>query len=168
MNNKADIREIVSENEKEQISRGILLSLPHWFGIPESTKAYIRECRHMTFWAAFIEEKPAGFLAVKAHNSYSAELYVMGVLEQFHRQGVGTSLFSRCLEWARQRGYEYLQVKTLDESHPDPFYAKTRKYYQAMGFRPLECFSTVWGESCPCLVMVLHIPSICSDGLSSH
>ena len=47
-----------------------------------------------------------------------------------------------------------LQVKTLSESHPDAGYAKTRAFYRAMGFHPLEEFKTLWGEANPCLLMV--------------
>jgi len=50
-----------------------------------------------------------------------------------------------------------LQVKTLDKSHPDKNYACTRKFYEAMGFRPLECIPELWGKDNPCLIMVMYI-----------
>ena len=52
------------------------------------------------------------------------------------------------------RGIEFLQVKTLSPAHPDKNYAKTRAFYGAMGFRPLEEFPDLWGEQNPCLQMI--------------
>ena len=74
-----------------------------------------------------------------------------------HKQGIGKALFNRILQWAKERGYEYLQVKTLDESHPDMYYSITRKFYLSIGFRPLECFPVLWGEANPCLIMIRRI-----------
>ena len=78
----------------------------------------------------------------------------MGVLPEHHRCGAGRALLSRCHAWCKAQGCEFLQVKTLDASFPDEGYEKTRRFYEAMGFRPLE-FLPLWGESCPCLMMVL-------------
>jgi hypothetical protein len=47
-----------------------------------------------------------------------------------------------------------MQVKTLGPSRLDEHYAKTRAFYEAMGFRPLEEFKQIWDENNPCLVMV--------------
>jgi ribosomal protein S18 acetylase RimI-like enzyme len=47
-----------------------------------------------------------------------------------------------------------MQVKTLGPSRPDEHYAKTRAFYEALGFRPLEEFKQIWDENNPCLVMV--------------
>ena len=35
---------------KRAIAREVLADLPEWFGIPESTEEYIRECGSMTFF----------------------------------------------------------------------------------------------------------------------
>lgn len=57
----------------------------------------------------------------------------------------------------RAAGVGFLQVKTLSPTHPDPFYARTRQFYQSMGFQPLEEFPTLWGEANPCLLMIKHL-----------
>jgi len=44
-------------------------------------------------------------------------------------------------------------VKTLDESAPDAFYAKTRQFYLRAGFKPLEVFPLHWNKENPCLFM---------------
>jgi len=108
----------------------------------------------MPFFAAFTETGVAGFLTVKENNSYTAEIHVMGIKKEHHRKGIGKELYNACYAWCKNKGYEYLQVKTLDESHPDANYAITRKYYFSMGFRPLECLPDLWGKENPCLIMV--------------
>lgn len=148
---------LAEEREREGIAAEVLYDLPEWFGIPESTEEYIRESASMAFLAAFEGEEPAGFLAVKRNNPYTAEIYVMGIKKKYQRQGIGRKLYQACYQWCREQGFEYLQVKTLDESHPDEHYALTRKYYLSMGFRPLECFPDLWGKENPCLVMVQYI-----------
>lgn len=151
------IKEIKDEEEKKKISTSILESLPNWFGIQESRQEYISESSNLPFFAAFDESKPLGFISIKENNQYTAEIYVMGVLPDCHNQGIGTSLFNRVLQWVKEKGYEFLQVKTLDESHPDIYYAKTRKFYASVGFKPLECLPELWGEENPCLIMIQHI-----------
>jgi len=51
-------------------------------------------------------------------------------------------------------GIEFLQVKTLSASHPDEGYRKTRAFYFAYGFRPLEEFPTLWSPDQPALQLV--------------
>jgi hypothetical protein len=50
-----------------------------------------------------------------------------------------------------------LQVKTLSASRPDPGYDKTRAFYLAFGFRPLEEFPTLWYPSNPALQLIKSI-----------
>jgi GNAT superfamily N-acetyltransferase len=151
------IKEVINEQEKMEISTYILESLPNWFGIPESTKQYISESSKLPFFAAFDASKPLGFISMKENSKYTAEIYVMGVLPECHNQGIGKSLVNRVLWWAKEKGYEFLQVKTLDESHPDIYYARTRKFYESVGFKPLECLPELWGKENPCLIMIQHI-----------
>ncbi len=139
----------------------ILRTLPEWFGIEEATQHYIETIATLPTWLASLDGVPLGFLAIMQHSPAAAEIYVMGVLPEAHRQGVGRALLGRAEAYLREQGIEYLQVKTLSAAHPDAGYAKTRAYYQAMGFRPLEEFPTLWGEANPCLMMVkkLEAPS---------
>jgi GNAT superfamily N-acetyltransferase len=95
-----------------------------------------------------------GFLALKLHTEAAAEIYVMGVRPGSHRRGIGTALLESAEAFLRQRGFEYLQVKTLGPSHPDVGYAATRSFYAARGFRPLEELTAIWGEENPCLILV--------------
>jgi chloramphenicol 3-O-phosphotransferase/GNAT superfamily N-acetyltransferase len=132
----------------------ILRALPEWFGVEEATQQYIRDIETMPTMLAEIDSQPVGFLTLKQHSPYAAEIHVMGVQPETHRQGVGKALLAQAENYLRQQGVAYLQVKTLSAAHPDAGYAKTRAFYQKMGFRPLEEFPTLWGEANPCLMMV--------------
>ena len=132
----------------------ILRSLPAWFGIEEATAQYIKDTDRLPTWMARVEEEVVGFLAIRQHSAYAAEIHVMGIRPEMHRTGIGRALVQTVEAVLRDSGTEYLQVKTLSPSHPDKNYAKTRQFYLAMGFRPLEEFPDLWGEANPCLQMV--------------
>ena len=132
----------------------ILRSLPEWFGIEESVAHYSSEIDRLPTFLACGSEQVIGFQSVKQHNPYSAEVYVMGVKPEAHRCGIGRALMDEAQAWLSAQGVEYLQVKTLGPSHSDLNYARTRAFYAAMGFRPLEEFRQIWNEQNPCLILV--------------
>jgi ribosomal protein S18 acetylase RimI-like enzyme len=132
----------------------ILRALPEWFGIEEATRQYIRDVETMPTFLATVDEGVVGFLTFRQHSQYAAEIHVMGVHPQAHRQGVGRALMQALEVHLQGQGIEYLQVKTLSPAHPDRNYATTRAFYHAMGFRPLEEFTDLWGEQNPCLQMI--------------
>lgn len=148
------VRFITDKTEKKNISSMILHSLPAWFGIPSATASYIEQSAEMPFIAAFNGDNATGFLTIKETSPNAAEIYVMGVLPQYHRKGTGKALMDSCTAYCKDKGYALLHVKTLDSSHPDEGYEKTRLFYTAMGFLPLETMKELWGEDNPCLVMV--------------
>lgn len=49
---------------------------------------------------------------------------------------------------------KFLTVKTLSDSHPNKHYEKTRYFYKAIGFYPIEEFKMLWGKTNPCLLML--------------
>ena len=153
---KSEIRLITNEHEKEQIATFILNDLPDWFGLPESTMEYISESKLMPFWASFSKDKPNGFIVLKETSKYTAEIYVMGVLKDEHHSGIGTRLWNYFLQYAKEHGYEYVQVKTV-ESGNNKYYDITNKFYKHLGFRELEVFRTLWDECNPCQVYVMGI-----------
>ena len=55
---------------------------------------------------------------------------------------------------ARSQGAHWFHVKTLSPRDPDENYEKTRAFYAAMGFEPLEEIVEVWGPDNPCLLLV--------------
>ena len=149
----AEIRDINAPEHKAHICNAILRALPSWFGIEASIIEYGKDTQAMPFWAAFEGDVPVGFLALKEHNAYTSEIYVMGVLKEYHRRGIGRELVACCEGFCRGKGVEYLTVKTLDASRESLGYAKTRQFYFSAGFRPLEVFPLHWDQSNPCLFM---------------
>jgi GNAT superfamily N-acetyltransferase len=133
-----------------------LRALPQWFGIEESTQEYIEGVADPArpFFAVYDNDQVAGFASLTLHNEHTAEIYVMGVAPSHHRQGIGRTLIAACENFCRETARTLLTVKTLAPTHPDPHYAFTRKFYEGMGFLPVEIFPTLWGEGCPCLLMV--------------
>ncbi|MBN2004412.1 MAG: GNAT family N-acetyltransferase [Anaerolineae bacterium] len=132
----------------------ILRALPEWFGIEEATVQYIHDVDELPTFVAWIDGRAVGFMSVKQHFPQSAELYVLGVLPDMHRHGVGRALLDAVEAHLQEQGVEFLQVKTLSPAHPDKGYAQTRAFYEAVGFKPLEEFPTLWGEANPCLLMI--------------
>lgn len=47
---------------------------------------------------------------------------------------------ARAIEYAKESSARYLTLKTLSASQPNEFYARTRKFYEAWGFVPIEEF----------------------------
>jgi GNAT superfamily N-acetyltransferase len=140
--------------DKADICIPIVRALPDWFGIEASILHYATEINILPTFLAIEASRTIGFLSIKQHTPYSAEVYVMAVLPEVHHQGVGRSLMSQAQAWLKRQNIQYLQVKTLGPSDPDEKYAKTRLFYEAMGFRPLEEFKQIWDEDNPCLIMV--------------
>jgi len=131
-------------------------SLPDWFGIEESIRQYRRDLETMETIVADAEGQVIGFLTLRRHNPHSAEIQVLAVRRGHHRRGVGRALVERGEEIAAGSGSEFLQVKTLGPSRPDAAYERTREFYVAVGFRPLE-ENHLWGERIPCLILVKHL-----------
>jgi ribosomal protein S18 acetylase RimI-like enzyme len=132
----------------------ILRLLPDWFGIEEAILDYEREIEHLPTFLAKADGSVLGFLSLKQHTPYSAEILVMAVHPDVQRGGIGRALVDAAEAHARGLGVEYMQVKTLGPSRPNEGYARTRAFYEVMGFRPLEEFKQIWDENNPCLVMV--------------
>lgn len=150
---------MVTTGEQSPQTVGRLLALlPAWFGIEESN-AHYREVAHMmpTYLAwpegAAGASEPAGVLLAARHFPGAAEIYLLAVDPAVHRQGAGQALIGALERDLVADGARLLQVKTLGPSHPDEGYRKTRLFYQAMGFEPLEENAELWGHS-PCLIMV--------------
>jgi GNAT superfamily N-acetyltransferase len=128
----------------------VLEALPDWFGLPDAVDDYVREVASLPVLAV----GDVGFLALKIHSETAAEIYVMGVLPEHHRGGIGSALVAEAEKLLRGIGVEYLQVKTLGPSRPDDQYEATRRFYESRAFRPLEETTAFWGEENPCLILV--------------
>jgi GNAT superfamily N-acetyltransferase len=144
----------VHEHGSGEICRRVLAALPTWFGIPESVDEYVAKADEHPTVVATADGEDVGVLTLVVHTPYAAEVYVMGIRPEHHRQGIGRRMLEVAETWLRERDIEYLQVKTLSPRHPDPGYVATRQFYFAVGFRPLEEFPELWQPENPALQMI--------------
>lgn len=132
----------------------LLHGLPDWFGIEDATSRYIEAARTMPTVLCLEAGAVVGALLWTKHFPAAAEIYLMAVDAARHRRGIGTVLLARAEQELRADGVELLQAKTLGPSHADEAYAKTRLFYEACGFVPLEEIFGVWAEDNPMLILV--------------
>ncbi|HET7018890.1 MAG TPA: GNAT family N-acetyltransferase [Streptosporangiaceae bacterium] len=157
---------IVSTGEQApEMVEALLKTVPEWFGIEESNTAYVESARHLPTYLArprAPEElapgagpgaDPVGVLLATRHFPGAAEIHLMAVARTEHRRGVGRALVTALERDLVADGVTLLQVKTSGPSYPDVGYAKTRLFYQAMGFEPLEELADFWPTN-PCLIMI--------------
>lgn len=147
------IQEVFDQKVKSDICNIILRELPDWFGVEASIVDYVSKVKTMPFYAVFDEQNPVGFVAIKIHNTYTAEVCVMGVISRYQRGGLGTRLISAVEEYCCSNNFEFLTVKTLADTVQYEPYERTRRFYHKMGFVPLEIFPLHWDEENPCLFM---------------
>ena len=140
--------------EKKNITRYILEALPDWFAVAESREAYIENSVNHIFFAAFVDENPVGFLYLKETGKDTVEIAVMGVLKEHHRKGIGKKLFETAKRTAREKGYSFIQVKTVKMGTFDD-YDETNRFYLALGFKEFEVIPTFWDERNPCQIYVM-------------
>ena len=145
------ICQLTSSTEKQAVTRSILEALPEWFGIPEAREDYITESGDKQFFCPYDADKPVGFLYLKETGTATVELYVMGVLKEYHRQGIGRELFQSAKEAAGKAGYSFMQVKTVQMGNT------RNQFYLSLGFQEFEVFPTLWDEWNPCQVYVMAI-----------
>jgi len=148
------------KNGDPKVCETILRSLPDWFGIEESTKAYIVESSKLPMIIGYDKEVPVAFVNIKNHGIHTSEIYVMGILPEFHRQKIGFQILNEVEKRMAFQGVSFLQVKTLAQDRECRFYNKTRLFYKSYGFLEVEVFPTLWGEANPCQLLIKSIPKI--------
>ena len=148
------IVQIHEQEEKKKITREVLEALPDWFGIPEARENYIAKSADQPFWCAYDEEKIVGFLYLYETGKDTVELYVMGVRKEYHRKGIGKALFGAAYQAAREMGYSFIQVKTVQMGRYED-YDDTNRFYLSLGFKEFEVFPTLWDEWNPCQIYVM-------------
>lgn len=148
------IRNIVDNDKKKSISREILETLTEWFGIEESREEYIADTINQKFYVADENNKSIGFLTIKETSKDTIELAVIGVLKEYHRRGIGRQLFEEAIRDAKNKGYSFIQVKTVKKGCYEE-YDKTNEFYISLGFKELEVFPTLWDENNPCQIYIM-------------
>ncbi len=155
-NDRTMIERISDADSKKAIARRILEALKDWFEVDESREKYIAESAGWIFLAAREGDEYAGFLCLKETGKDTVELAVMGVLKEYHRRGLGRELFEAAKEIAIEKGYSFMQVKTVQMGVYED-YDITNRFYQSCGFREFEVIKELWGEENPCQIYVMSL-----------
>jgi GNAT superfamily N-acetyltransferase len=134
--------------------RAILDELPEWFGIPEAVDDYVTAADAHPSVIASVEGVDVGITTIVRHGPRAAEVHLMAVVPSHHRRGIGRAMLNEAERVLADESIEFLQVKTLSASDPDPGYAKTRAFYLAYGFGVLEEFPALWGPDNPAVQLV--------------
>ncbi len=146
------IEEVKDANQKMAVVAEVLKDLPEWFGIPESTQAYIEDAKDLQVWAAYQERDLAGFVSLSYSSEDCAEIDCLGVKKAYQGRGIGSQLLAT-LESEANKNVDFLQVKTVAQgSNKD--YDRTNVFYRNLGFKKLEIFPQLWGPQNPCQILI--------------
>ena len=133
----------------------IIGALPDWFGLEVGIVDCAAAVRSQD---GLVAERPdgsvGGFLTWMRHFPASAEITWMAVAPEVHREGIGRALIAALVERLDRDGARLLLVKTLSERGDSEHYDRTRAFYQAMGFLPLQEMPELWDEENPALLLV--------------
>jgi GNAT superfamily N-acetyltransferase len=136
----------------------ILAELPEWFGMPQSNAAYIARAEREQAWIAEDGAEAVGIMILADPGFAAIDIHLLAVRRRAHRRGIGRALVRHAVSETRALGRSYLTVKTRGPSLPYEPYERTRAFYEAAGFTPLEEFTAIWGPENPCLIMVMPLP----------
>ena len=149
------IEEVMNEAQKMAVVAEVLHDLPEWFGIPESTQAYIEGAKDLQVWAAYQEGDLLGFVSLSYSSEDCAEIDCLGVKKSSQGQGIGRELITT-IEREAVKQVDYLQVKTVAEgSNKD--YDRTNVFYRSVGFKKLEIFPQLWDLKNPWQILIKKI-----------
>ena len=146
------IEEVKYENQKKAVVAEVLKDLPEWFGIPESTQAYIEGTTDLQVWAPYQESDLTGFVSLSYSSEDCAEIDCLGVKKAYQGRKIGSQLLATLESEARKK-VDYLQVKTVAESS-NKDYDRTNVFYRSLGFKKLEIFPQLWGSQNPCQILI--------------
>ena len=85
------IEEVKDEDQKMAVVDEVLKDLPEWFGIPESTQAYIEGAKDLQVWAAFQESNLLGFVSLSYSSEECAEIDCLGVKKLIKVEELGVN-----------------------------------------------------------------------------
>jgi GNAT superfamily N-acetyltransferase len=144
--------EVVRRQDPEAV-RAILDSVPDWFGIPESNANYVRDGGRLPSYLAVDGDDVVGVALLNEHFPTSRELHLIAVRGDRHRQGIGRALLATIEADLRAAGVQILEVHTLGPSDDDEGYARTREFYLAQGFVPINELQRIDWDG-PTLILV--------------
>lgn len=131
----------------------ILRSLPDWFGIEDAIVGYVGDAAELPSYLAVVDGEVVGIALVRRHFPQSAELHLIAVAPTHHNHGVGRTLVRAIEGDLTSSGGQLLAVHTVGPSYENAAYARTRGFYQRLGFVPLQEFDRIDWDG-PTLVLV--------------
>ena len=133
-----DLRiEQVTGDLAEQICRDISANLPEYFGLPEVNEHYAQGVRSRIAFAAIVNQQYVGLISIEFPYPENANIYWLGVLQNFHSKGIGRNLITEALKFLTKNKIKTISVETLSPIEGDKNYLKTYHFYQSIGFLPL-------------------------------
>jgi GNAT superfamily N-acetyltransferase len=138
-----------------QACDAIVRGLPDWFGLESGIsdcEAAVRSQEGLV--AERGDGSVAGFLTWVRHFPETAEITWMAVAAGEHRRGTGRALIEALSGRLGDDGVRLLLVKTLSANGDSEHYDRTRAFYLAMGFLPLQEMPELWDAENPALLLV--------------
>jgi GNAT superfamily N-acetyltransferase len=132
------IEQLGRPQRKREVCQTVLQQLPSWQEYGTTLQECVLQVAGLRVWCAMEETEPVGFAALKRHSDAASEIYMLCVLPQYRRQGVGRMLLwemeDQCMAW----GNNFLTAKTFAAAYPSPEQEQLRSFYSKMGFKTLE------------------------------
>ena len=129
--------ETITPDLAEGLCRKITVDLPEYFGLPEVNEHYAIGVRSRLNLAARVGEEYVGLISIDFPYPENANIYWMGILQDYHRAGIGKILSYEAFKQAKNRGAKTISVETLSPEETDENYLKTYQFYRSLGFAPL-------------------------------
>ena len=107
-----------------------------WFD-PEAIEIMEKEFPNKKGYVALVNNDVVGFISYKLKTD-GLELSWIGVLEKYHRKGIGKKLVERLLIFAKEKKCKFIDVETVAPHHVDENYRKTVAFYEKIGFKEHE------------------------------
>lgn len=101
------LERILEAETKQTIVREILEALPERFDVAEEREEYISCSAEQICLAAKSDGQTVGFICLRETGKDTVSLAVMGVLDEFRKEGVGKELFDFAKEIAREKGFKF-------------------------------------------------------------
>lgn len=127
----------VTSDVAETLCRKISKNLPQYFGLAECNENYAQGVKENTNFALSVNGEWVGLLSLSFPYTKAGQIYWMGILNQYHHQGLGRLLIKEACIFAQNQGAKLLTVETLSPTVVDENYSKTFNFYKSLGFEPL-------------------------------
>jgi ribosomal protein S18 acetylase RimI-like enzyme len=132
--NQINIRNYEKSDSEQLID--IAKALPEWF-TENGIKHMQIDLRYQQGFVALNDSQIVGFLSFFVTEGIG-HLGWIGILPEFHRQGIGRKLVEHLISELKQVGIHELRVNTLGDSVEYEPYERTRAFYRSIGFEDFQ------------------------------